>query len=88
MSEDTAQVSTKEEEALKSLKKEAAKAERMRLSKLLFDKSLYMTAEYKTLIKHTGGLVSSSMGYAYSKGLNDALKLLLKEGNNEESVQS
>lgn len=48
-----------------------------------------MTADYRNTIKHTGGLLTSSMAYAYSKGINDAMKLIQKEIiKNEKSVQS
>ncbi len=45
-----------------------------------------MASDYRELIKHTGGLVSQSMVFAYAKGLDDAFKLLTKEENNEKSV--
>lgn len=56
-----------------------AKAERQRLIKLVFDNSTEMTTKYKTNIHHTGSLLSASMTYAYSKALNDVIKLLMKE---------
>lgn len=48
----------------------------------LFQKTPFMVREYKTLIGHTGGLLATSMSYAYNKGLSDALKLILKEMEN------
>ena len=57
--------------------------ERTRLAALLFEKSVEMTNDYKTLIKHTGGLLSASMTFAYSKAWNDAIKLILKENSKE-----
>lgn len=48
----------------------------------LFKRIPYMVSDYRQLIKHTGGLTTVSMGHAYQKGLNDALKLLIKEMNN------
>lgn len=56
-----------------------AKEEQRRLAQELFKAIPSMAADYKTLVKHTGGLLSASMAVAYSKGLNDALKLILKE---------
>lgn len=53
--------------------------EQTRLAELIFKKAPFMTAEYRILQKHTGGLVSQSMAYAYNKGLQDAIKLILKE---------
>lgn len=63
----------------------AVKAEKLRLVNLLFSKSQIMTADYKNTIKHTGGLLTSSMTYAYSRALADAVKLLTKD-NNEKPV--
>ncbi len=57
--------------------------ERVRLAQLLFDAAPFLAAEYKSLIKHTGGLLTNSMVYAYSKGLQDAIKTILKENNKE-----
>lgn len=62
--------------------------ERTRLAELLFNKAPFMTAEYKILINHTGSLLSASMTYAYSKGLQDALKLILKENNTNVKTQN
>ncbi len=56
-----------------------AKEEQMRLTQELFKAIPSMAADYKILVRHTGGLLSASMAVAYSKGLNDALKLILKE---------
>lgn len=55
-----------------------AEQERTRLAKLLFDRIPYMASDYESLMKYTGGFLSKSMAVAYQKGLNDALKLLLK----------
>lgn len=54
-------------------------AEQTRLAELIFKRAPHMTAEYRVLLQHTGGLVSQSMTYAYNKGLQDAIKLILKE---------
>lgn len=65
-----------------------AAAERQRLLQVIFNKKDDMILEYKTLIKHTGSLVTGSMGYAYSKAINDIIKLISKENQtNEKSVQ-
>lgn len=61
--------------------KDLVKAEKERLLILLMSNSARMAAEYKQLVKPTGGLLTNSMVYAYSKGLNDALKLLTKDEN-------
>ena len=58
--------------------------ERVRIAEKLFKALPGMTSDYKMLIKHTGGMLSASMAFAYSKGLNDALKLILKGDNNEQ----
>lgn len=67
--------------------KDVAKTEKERLLVLLLKNSAQMTAEYRILIKNTGGLLTNSMVYAYSKGINDAIKLLTRnEESNEKSV--
>lgn len=58
-----------------------AKAEKERLLILILKNAMPLTQDYKNLIKHTGGLLQTSMGYAYSKGIQDVIKLLTKEGN-------
>lgn len=65
--------------------KDPAEVERLRLAKKLFDDSQFMAQQYKALIQHTGGLVTSSMVYAYGRGLQDAIKLILQE--NEKNVK-
>lgn len=71
-------------------KKDTAKSEKERLLIVLLSNSGRLAAEYRTLIAHTGGLLTSSMVFAYTKGLNDALKLLTQDKGktNEESVQA
>lgn len=59
--------------------KEQIKTEALRLVTVLHEQIPTMVSEYKILIKHAGGMLSSSMSYAYAKGLSDALKLLTKE---------
>lgn len=58
-------------------------AERVRLSEKLYKRVPFLSNDYKNLIKHTGGLLTSSMTYAYTKGLQDAVTFILKENNNE-----
>jgi nitrate reductase NapAB chaperone NapD len=64
----------------------AISKERERLILKLVSNSAHMAADYKNTIKHTGGLLTASMVYAYSKGLNDALKLLTKEDTNDQKA--
>lgn len=66
---------------------EATKKEKERILTLLLSKAAPMASDYRQLIKHTGGLIETSMTYAYSKGIQDVIKLLIKEGTNEKSVQ-
>lgn len=61
-----------------------AAVERQRLLQLIFSEKDDMLLEYTTLIKHTGSLVTNSMGYAYSKAINDIIKLISKEGQTDE----
>ena len=42
-----------------------------------------MVEEYRALIKHTGGMLTAPMGFAYAKGINDTLKLIAKENIDE-----
>lgn len=49
----------------------------------IMKKSFHMVTEYRTLIKHTGSLMTASMGFAYAKGINDTLKLIAKENIDE-----
>ena len=53
--------------------------EKQRIVTLIVTKGLNMTQDYKNTIKYTGGLLSTSMGYAYSKGIQDVIKLITKE---------
>jgi len=71
----------------KKLKKDGSLEERQRLLKKIFDKKEIMSAEYKVLIAHTGSLVASSMTVAYSRAINDIIKLIFEEYQNEKSVQ-
>lgn len=68
--------------------KDPVKIERERMLVLILSNSARMAAEYRTLIKSTGGLLTTSMVYAYSKGINDTLKLLAQDKGekNEKSV--
>lgn len=60
--------------------------ERSRILALLLKEQLPMVAKYKVLIKHTGGMLETSMGYAYSKGLNDVFKLIAKGAEDEKQA--
>ena len=56
--------------------------ERLRLTKLVHEKREELAAKYRVLINHTsnaGQMLTSSMVYAYSKGINDVIKLLTQE---------
>lgn len=64
------------EEQTQKLKSE----EKFRLLELLFNNQNLMTAEYKQLVRHTGGIVAGSMTVAYSRAINDVIKFFLKEG--------
>lgn len=56
-------------------------SEAEQLTALLFEKSSRMISDYSSLIRHTQSMVNTSMIHAYSKGLNDAIKFLIKENN-------
>lgn len=61
--------------------------EKQRLVVLILKKKDQMTAEYKALVRHTGGLTTASMIVAYDRAINDIIKLLLKEKRDETTVQ-
>lgn len=61
----------------------AKQSEGMRLAELLFKRTPIMTGDYQSLLQGKGGLLTASMTHAYNKGLNDALKLILKEMDNK-----
>lgn len=67
--------------------KDIKNKEGMRLYLALMKAKGTMVGEYAASIKRTGGLLTTSMTYAYEKGLNDFLKLLAKETSNEKSLQ-
>ena len=71
----------------KELQKKFSLEERNRVLTMIFTNKEIMTAEYKQLIKHTGSLVAGSMAIAYSRAINDIIKLILKESNNEKTNQ-
>lgn len=56
----------------------AVKAERERILVLILANSAKMASDYKNTIRHTGGLLTQSMVYAYSKCFNDVVKLITK----------
>lgn len=53
--------------------------EKERILSLIYKNLNPMTTDYKNTIKHTGGLLTSSMTFAYARGIKDVLKLLTKE---------
>lgn len=61
-------------------------AERVRIASSLFNAMPKLSADYKNLIKHTGGLLTQSMTYAYTRALQDALKLILKGETHEKPI--
>ena len=65
----------------KTTVEDAAKKEKERIMVLILKNSQDMTIKYRNLIKSKGGLLTESMTYAYSKGINDILKLITKENN-------
>lgn len=76
----------KQETPEAKLQKEAAKKERERLTTLILSSSAAMASDYRNTIKHTGGLLTNSMTFAYSKAINDVFKLLTKGSEDEKSV--
>lgn len=59
--------------------KDPATEEKNRLLALIIREREDMVSRYKNTIKHTGSLLTESMTYAYSKGISDIIKLLVKE---------
>lgn len=53
--------------------------EKERILTLILKNSNPMVSDYKNTIKRVGGLLTSSMVFAYAKGIQDTLKLLTKE---------
>lgn len=53
--------------------------EKTRIMTVLLKEMPWAVERYKALIKPTGGLLTKSMGVAYAKGMQDALKILGKE---------
>jgi hypothetical protein len=51
----------------------------LRIVANLYKEIPILVAEYKIQVKHTGGLLSTSMSFAYAKGLSDAIKQIQKE---------
>ncbi len=66
--------------------KKAVEAERVRILTLLVSNVGEKAAQYKALIKNTGGLLTQSMVFAYSKGFQESIKLITKDSANEKSV--
>ncbi len=64
-------------------------AERVRIMTLILKEQQSLISNYKNTIKQTGGLLTASMTFAYTRGLNDIFKLLNKpKDSNEKSVQA
>ncbi len=56
-----------------------AEEEKVRLLTKLLKGRNYAVLDYKSTIKHTGGLLTVSMGYAYAKGFEKAIQILTNE---------
>lgn len=69
--------------------KEAVEKERVRLLTLVLKNQQDLVIRYKKRIHHAGGLLETSMGYAYSAAINDVFKLISKGEENvpEETSQ-
>lgn len=59
--------------------KDLVKETKAKMLTLLIIETPSLVEKYAKLIKYTGSLLSTSMTIAYSKGLNDAAKLINKE---------
>lgn len=66
--------------------KKAVEAERVRILTLLVKNIADKAAQYKAHIRHTGGLLTQSMVFAYSKGFQESIKLITKESTDEKFV--
>ena len=58
---------------------EAVREEKTRLITKLSSEAPHLASKYKQQVKHTGGMLSTSMCYAYEKGILYAIKTLTKE---------
>lgn len=58
---------------------DATSKERERILILILKNAAPMASDYRHMLKPVGGLMTSSMVYAYSKGIQDVLKLITKE---------
>lgn len=65
------------------LREEIEKLEKNRLLQALVKETPKLVHTYKTVNKHTGGLLTASMAFAYERGLLDAIKTLTKENKGE-----
>lgn len=63
---------------LVNLLDKAQSDERVHILQTVLKEQIPLTLKYKALIKHTGGIIESSMGYAYSKAINDIFKLIAR----------
>lgn len=59
---------------------EGVNEERVRIMTVLMKERDAATSDYAHTIKRTGGLLSKSMAFAYSKGFSDAIKTLNTKG--------
>lgn len=64
-----------------TIEKSETTKEKERILAFLLGSAAKMTSDYKNTIRHTKSLLTSSMTFAYSKGIQDTIKLLAKEGN-------
>ncbi len=62
------------------------KETRLDVTRALMSKKQVMTNEYKALVNHTGGMLSTSMSIAYSKGIEDAINLIFKLNEGDTNV--
>lgn len=59
--------------------KDAVSKEKTRLLEKMLNARETKILDYKNTIKHTGGLLTNSMVFAYTKCFSDVLKVLTKE---------
>jgi hypothetical protein len=62
----------------------AQSKERERILTQILTEQQSMVAKYKALIKHTGGMIETSMIFAYSKCFDDLFKLISKGAYKDE----
>ena len=57
----------------------AVQEERVRILTILLREQAPAASDYRQTIKHTGGLLTQSMTFAFTKGFQTAFKLITKE---------